>query len=854
MMPRLVQRLDKLPQGEVIGASLLLTAMLFLFLWRAIFLGESLLPNDLTYELDSVWRNHAPAGFVSPGNRLLSDVTYFFYPWQVEMQRTLSEHRMPLWTPRINNGQPMLGNGQTGMWDPFWVIARLFPFHQSFLVAAILKLWISGLFTFLLARQLGIGRRGAILAMVTFAFSGPMIVWLGYTVSGVAAWLPLLLYLSERALARRATAPFLAVGIVFAFQFFSGHPETSFHVMLTWAAFCLARTAVRDGWHVRPFIRLIGRMTLAVSIGLALAAVQLLPLVEGILNSAILLKRQAHVPPPLLQTALLEWRQWPTVVTTLLPQFFGTPIDNSYWYPYQNYNEQTFYAGIVPLALGLVALLASWHRRRNRKEPGDTPGGVTGFSPGLWIGLTLLAFGIAARLPVLNTINIAPIFHLVNNGRLRIVYVLGLAILAGYGLDLLAQNSPRSSAPKKFLMVLCTLAATSLILIGSAYTGVTFLQSQFVATGKNIAQEMKAIDHPMFPYSLDYYYDKVNQRYTQARRLYTPQTPEMFLPAGIALLAGLLEWSRQRRWSRAMWLNGLVVLTCADLVTFGIRLNPTLPPAQSFPPTEAIAFLQQQRGIFRVGGLYLALMPNSSMVFGLSDMRGFDDVMPWRQATLLRHIPGAFQLNYYLILRSVDSPLLDLMNVEYIVSDRELSGRWKLAFAEPDSPIRVYRNADVLPRAFVVHDVEHAATPEAALKRLLDESFDLRTRVILEQAPLNLLATGSPRQAAQARVVRYEPERVTVETNSLADGILVLTDTYTPDWRARVDGQPADVYIADYAFRAVHIPAGQHRVEFFYSPTSFYIGAAISMTGLVICGLWAAAILYRKAQCKSSTI
>jgi len=848
MIPRLVQRLYKLPQGEAIGASLLLTAILVLFFWRAIFSGESLLPNDLIYELDPVWRNHAPAGFVSPGNRLQSDIVYFFYPWQVEMQRAVSEHRMPLWTPRINNGQPMLGNGQTGMWDPFWVIARLFPVHQSFLVAAILKLWLSGLFTFLLARRLGIGRRGAILAMVTFTFSGPMIVWLGFTVSGVAAWLPLLLYLSERALVKRTTAPFLAVGIVLAFQFFSGHPETSFHVMLTWAVFCLARTAVREGWQVRPFIRLLGRMTLAALIGLALSAVQLLPLVEGILNSAILLKRQARVPPPLLQTALLDWHQWPTVVTTLLPQFFGTPIDNSYWYPYQNYNEQTFYAGIVPLALGLVAMLAWWHGRCNRKEPGDTPDGATGFSPGLWIGLALLTLGIAAQLPVLNTINLAPVFHLVNNGRLRIVYVLGLAMLAGYGLDLLAQNSPRFSAPKNFLIVLCTLAAISLILTGSAYAGITRLRSQFIAMGQRIAREMKVIDHPMFPYSLDYYYDKVNQRYTQAQRLYTPQTPEMFFPVGIALLAGLLEWSRRRGWNRAVWLNGLVVLTCVDLAALGIRLNPTLPQAQNFPPTKAIAFLQQQRGVFRVGGLYLALMPNSSMVFGLSDVRGFDDVIPWRQAKLLRHIPGAFQLNYYLILRSADSPLLDLMNVEYMVSDRELGGRWELAFAEPDSPIRVYRNIRAMPRAFVVYQSEHAANAEAALDRLLDETFDFRARVILEESPPDLPRASMTPQVDQARLVKYEAEQVVVETDTPSNGILVLTDTYTPGWQASIDDQRAHVYVADHAFRAVHVPSGRHRVKFIYAPESFTVGAAISLTTLVLCAAWITVITYRKAQ------
>jgi uncharacterized membrane protein YfhO len=365
---------------------------------------------------------------------------------------------------------------------------------------------------------------------------------------------------------------------------------------------------------------------------------------------------------------------------------------------------------------------------------------------------------------------------------------------------------------------------------------------------------MKANDHPMFPYSLAYYYEKVNARYIQTKNLYTLATPEMFLPVGMASAVSLIAWLRRRGLSQAFWLNGLVLLTCIDLISSGNRWNPTIKPTDNFPITQAVSFLKQQPGLFRMGGLYLSFMPNSSMVFGLSDVRGYEPVRPWRQATLVNRIEGAFPLGHYTILRSANSRLLDLMNVEYLITDRELGGRWKLAFAEPDSPIRVYRNTDVLPRAFVVQDVERAATPEAALKRLLDESFDLRTRVILEQAPPSLLATAGSPKAAQVHILRYEPERVTLETDSLADGILVLTDTYTPDWRARVDGQPADVYIADYAFRAVRIPAGQHRVEFSYSPASYNIGAAISVTAFVICGLWGAAIIYRKVQCKSSTI
>ena len=74
--------------------------------------------------------------------------------------------------------------------------------------------------------------------------------------------------------------------------------------------------------------------------------------------------------------------------------------------------------------------------------------------------------------------------------------------------------------------------------------------------------------------------------------------------------------------------------------------------------------------------------------------------------------------------------------------------------------------------------------------------------------------------------------------NTPRDGYLVLTDAYYPGWVATVDGQPANIERADILFRAVKIPAGQHRVEFRYQPQSFIIGAAISIGTMVIliCG------------------
>ncbi len=62
----------------------------------------------------------------------------------------------------------------------------------------------------------------------------------------------------------------------------------------------------------------------------------------------------------------------------------------------------------------------------------------------------------------------------------------------------------------------------------------------------------------------------------------------------------------------------------------------------------------------------------------------------------------------------------------------------------------------------------------------------------------------------------------------IAGSYLVLSDSYSPDWRVSVDGRDAPLLRANGLFRAVPVPVGRHRVVFTYLPQSFLWSAAVS--------------------------
>jgi uncharacterized membrane protein YfhO len=80
-----------------------------------------------------------------------------------------------------------------------------------------------------------------------------------------------------------------------------------------------------------------------------------------------------------------------------------------------------------------------------------------------------------------------------------------------------------------------------------------------------------------------------------------------------------------------------------------------------------------------------------------------------------------------------------------------------------------------------------------------------------------------------------------VRVETPVSGLLVLTDTFMRGWQAWIDDQPAPIWVANHAFRAVVVPAGAHTITFAYRPQSFYLGAIASAgTGiaLVVLAAW----------------
>jgi len=85
----------------------------------------------------------------------------------------------------------------------------------------------------------------------------------------------------------------------------------------------------------------------------------------------------------------------------------------------------------------------------------------------------------------------------------------------------------------------------------------------------------------------------------------------------------------------------------------------------------------------------------------------------------------------------------------------------------------------------------------------------------------------------RASITSYQDDRVAIDTDAPDRRLLVLTDVHYPGWTVDIDAAAATLYRANFAFRAVSVPAGRHRVVFSYQPASFHRGLELAACALV---------------------
>jgi hypothetical protein len=118
------------------------------------------------------------------------------------------------------------------------------------------------------------------------------------------------------------------------------------------------------------------------------------------------------------------------------------------------------------------------------------------------------------------------------------------------------------------------------------------------------------------------------------------------------------------------------------------------------------------------------------------------------------------------------------------------------------------------------------------LPALRAQSFDYRGTAILEKQPPFASCDSCPAVAGRASITEYTLNGMRLDVETPRQGLLLLSEIHYPCWKAAVDGKKAPLYRADYALRAIEVPAGKHVVSCYYDDPAFNKGRNISLISL----------------------
>ena len=283
-----------------------------------------------------------------------------------------------------------------------------------------------------------------------------------------------------------------------------------------------------------------------------------------------------------------------------------------------------------------------------------------------------------------------------------------------------------------------------------------------------------------------------------------------------------------------------------------------------------------------LGGLaktkYGLIRPAADLLVGLESLDGSSSIVPTDYRLFLFSRKNDKRIHWDQVLGgltemqvpSAGGLAADLLSMKYVVTESDISNQ---AFTKVyDREVRIYRNENAFPRAWLVSETEQYTDRKSVLDRLSDTDLDLHRTVLLEaelvvntgaatdrripavalrrgddlifktrapsgsatgvETPFSL-APGATSVSSLPRIPGNRAYNVETETNQM----LVLSEMYYPGWHAKLDGTPVDIYRANFALMAIPIPSGRHTVELSFEPEAVRPIVAISFwTFLIVIG------------------
>jgi Bacterial membrane protein YfhO len=744
------------------------------------------------------------------------DIHLVWHPQIETFVRDVVAGAWPLWNPSLGFGRPLLADPSAQVLYPLtWLNLLMRPWTYYTVFATVHALGATlGLFA--LARRIGVSTWGSAVAAGLWLLAGPYLssidLWHHY--AGIS-WMPWVVLAADRAMGARSLRTAMAWGAVQGLQALAGSADACALTLVLSLAVGLSRH-FRWRESSRSIGRLVATAGAAGATTIGLTAGLWWPALEQVRSAA-----RADLP----SAVRTYWSLHPLVLMDLLlPGLWSSlPLRESLRAELFESREPfiaSLYLGAAALALVLAGLGASAHPLRRTL---------------VVVGATSLVLALGSHTPVYGAVAwlFPPLRILRYPVKMTLLVSCVWALLAGMGLDAWRETT---LSPRAWRLRVCAPLAAMVIATSALASTLWFWPAPWAA---------RLLELPLG---------------VSPAPFLASTTSRLLVVAGLTLAAAVLAW--RRGGSAAPWLAGVAgLLALVDLAAYHRNPSPLAPRSLYTSRPEVLQLLGNEDPRVYVydysvqGKALQYLRPDRAQPPLARQPEGWTldaaGALAWQMylapETAGRWgLRGSYEIDYRglypsrlefltLLLRRVEGTslhlrLLRMGGVTHVVAMHsegleELKPQGEVAglFAKP---IRVFGVLGALPRAYAVGAARVEDGLESLGRALTAPDFDPSQEVVLSGG----LPKPAPRHfVGAARIVGSSPDHVRIEATLSDDGYVVLLDGYDPGWRAEVDGQPARVYRANAAFRAVAVGAGTHVITEAYRPESVRWGLVVSV-------------------------
>ena len=761
------------------------------------------------------------------------DFFLFAYPLADVAFEMLGQGTWPLWNPFIDCGVPLLVSVQQGvLYPPNW-LHLLVSTERAFCLLIVAHTLFAGGGTWLYCRGRGCSPVGCSLATMVFAVGGTQVLHF-YEGQGMVvysmAWWPWILWQLDH-LARRVTVGRVAgLAAFLSLQFLAGFPL--FTLVMAWLipAYLLVLGVDWSRWADRSNWQLTVGSVAAALLALGIVAIVLLPAMDFV--------DQAHRGRLTLETAESHALPEAHLVRSLVPGFFGHPVDSTFWADDQHWNVLTF-CGVVPLVLVPWSITSSF--RRMVVYWGVVAIGMLSYCLGGVVFdvcyLFLPGFDLFRR----------PI-------ALRLFLIFAVAVLAALGWDRL--GSLREQDRGQWGLGVLFLSGLAGLAYGlSAWSGLLETPEWWRELVRKFPGGVVLLG-----------------RESELAARFRDAAAGLVLASTMMTLTGAVGWWIGRGRERGLVGHLVPVLLAVELLMFGHPWLQTSQVADKREPSARVrAAVGHPPGVYRLACLCdeESKLYNRFMLDRFETVGGAEDLLPRRFSYFLYALSGQPPFLQHVFAFGPDTPrpvkrqFLDLLNVRFYVCPQgaqetyasDLAGDPLLQtaiFTYRETTYDLFENPDAADRAVIVHrwqQVEPLEELESRITSSQDLLVELEQRLeplvrqgieggtTIEDNPgitVSLAAGNTLSPAEEVTILSHEAHRVVARVRLDRPGLVVFSDSWTPDWQATIDGRPGRVLPANLFMRAVPCEAGEHTIELRYVSDAFRIGAWLTLGSLLL--------------------